>query len=147
MNMPSAFRAALVALTAFAGALASAAHADTCNITLNITMGGFIFGGYGGRGELNCHGDRYRLSVRGFTGGAIFGVEHVMLRGTVYNINVPSDIAGSYFTQNLDYALVAGGGLWYFESKKGVKLWLDGLSLGLAYHAGFGRGGFKIKMK
>ena len=52
MKMSSAIRVALVALTAFAGATLSAAHADEGFVSLTIYKAGWIIGGSGG-GERN----------------------------------------------------------------------------------------------
>ena len=50
MKMPSAIRAALVALTAFAGAtLSSASHADEGFVSLTIYKAGWVIGGSGGQ--------------------------------------------------------------------------------------------------
>ena len=49
MTIPSAFRVALVALLAFAGAgLPSASYADSGTVTLTIYKAGWIIGGSGG---------------------------------------------------------------------------------------------------
>ena len=57
MKMSSAIRAALVALTAFAGAsLSSAAYAESGTVSLTIYKAGWIIGGSGGGGTLNFRG-------------------------------------------------------------------------------------------
>src|SRR5258707_9365557 len=71
MKISSAVRAALVVLTAFAGAaLPSVALADDGSVSLVIYKAGWIIGGSGGGGVLNFHGRRYPLS----TGGAGYGL-------------------------------------------------------------------------
>jgi hypothetical protein len=68
MKMPSAIRAALLALTAFAGAaLSSASHADEGSVSLVIYKAGWIIGGSGGGGTLNF---RLRPRVRRIEDGA-----------------------------------------------------------------------------
>ena len=97
MKISSAIRAALVALTAFAGAaLSSAAHAESGTVTLTIYKAGWIIGGSGGGGTLNFRGRSYALSAGGLDYGLVFGGSKTVLRGIVSNINRPSDVAGVY---------------------------------------------------
>lgn len=97
MRLSSALRAALVVLTAFAGAaLSSAAHADSGFIRLTIYKAGWIIGGSGGSGTLTFRGRTYALSTGGLDYGLVFGGSKTVLRGRVSNINRPSDVAGIY---------------------------------------------------
>src|SRR5258708_8461334 len=74
MKTSSAVRAALVALTAFAGAaLPSVALADDGSVSLVIYKAGWIIGGSGGGGVLNFHGRRYPLSTGGVRHGPAVG--------------------------------------------------------------------------
>ena len=65
MKMSSAFRAALVALAAFAGTALSPARADEGFVSLVIYKAGWIIGGSGGGGTLTFHGRSYPLSAGG----------------------------------------------------------------------------------
>src|SRR5258707_11089004 len=97
MKMPSAIRAAVLALAALAGVtLSSAAHADEGFVQLTIYKAGWIIGGSGGSGVLNFHGRRYPLSTGGLDYGLVFGGSKTVLRGRVSNIYRPSDVAGVY---------------------------------------------------
>ena len=97
MKNSSALRAALVALTAFAGiALSATAHADEGTVSLVIYKAGWIIGGSGGSGVLNFHGRSYQLSTGGLDYGLVFGGSKTVLRGRVSNIFRPSDVAGVY---------------------------------------------------
>ena len=97
MKMSSAIRVALLALTAFAGAvLSSASHADEGSVSLTIYKAGWIIGGSGGGGVLNFRGRRYGLSTGGLDYGLVFGGSKTMLHGRVSNIYRPSDVAGVY---------------------------------------------------
>ena len=97
MKMSSALRIALLALTAFAGTLlSSASHADSGSVQLTIYKAGWIIGGSGGGGTLTFRGRTYSLSAGGLDYGLVFGGSKTVLRGTVSNINRPSDIAGVY---------------------------------------------------
>ena len=69
MKISSAMRAALLALTAFAGAmLSSASHAESGTVSLTIYKAGWIIGGSGGGGTLNFRGRTYALSAGGLEG-------------------------------------------------------------------------------
>src|SRR5450432_2936767 len=82
MTISSAIRAALVALTAFAGAtLSSAALAEEGTVSLVIYKAGWIIGGSGGSGVLNFQGRRYPLSTGGLDYGLVFGGSKTVLRG------------------------------------------------------------------
>ena len=97
MKISSAIRAALFALTAFAGAaLSSVSHADSGTVSLTIYKAGWIIGGSGGGGTLNFRGRSYALSAGGIDYGLVFGGSKTVLRGRVSNINRPSDVAGVY---------------------------------------------------
>jgi hypothetical protein len=97
MKISSAIRVALLALTAFAGAvLSSASHADEGTVQLVIYKAGWIIGGSGGGGSLNFRGRSYPLSAGGLDYGLVFGGSKTVLRGRVSNINRPSDVAGVY---------------------------------------------------
>ena len=93
MKMPFAFRVALLALTAFAGAPLPSAYADSGTVTLTIYKAGWIIGGSGGGGALNFRGRSYPLSAGGLDYGLVFGGSRTVLRGRVSNINRPSDVA------------------------------------------------------
>jgi hypothetical protein len=126
MKMPSAIRAALLALTAFAGAcLASTAHADSGTVSLTIYKAGWIIGGSGGGGVLNFHGRRYPLSVGGLDYGLVFGGSKTVLRGRVSNINRPSDVAGVYGAAGAGLAIGGGARAIVLTNQKGAVLELD----------------------
>ena len=74
MKMPSAIRATVLAVAAFAGvALSSAAHADEGFVQLTIYKAGWIIGGSGGSGTLYFRGRTYALSTGGLDYGLVFG--------------------------------------------------------------------------
>ena len=82
MKMPSALRAAMLALAAFAGVtLSSAARADEGFVQLTIYKAGWVIGGSGGSGVLDFRGRRYRLSTGGLDYGFVFGGSKTVLRG------------------------------------------------------------------
>jgi hypothetical protein len=132
MKMPSAIRAALVALTAFAGtALSSAAHADSGSVSLTIYKAGWIIGGSGGGGTLNFHGRNYALSAGGIDYGLVFGGSRTVLRGRVSNISRPSDVAGVYGAAGAGLAVGGGARAIVLTNQKGAVLELSGRQVGL----------------
>jgi hypothetical protein len=146
MKMPSAFRAALLAVTAFAGAgLSSAAHADSGTVSLTIYKAGWIIGGSGGGGVLNFHGRRYPLSAGGLDYGLVFGGSKTVLRGRVSNINRPSDVAGVYGAAGAGLAIGGGARAIVLTNQKGAVLELAGHQVGLM--ANVDLSGLAITMK
>jgi hypothetical protein len=132
MNISSAIRIALLALTAFAAAsLSSAAHADEGFVTLTIYKAGWIIGGSGGGGSLNFHGRSYPLSAGGLDYGLVFGGSKTVLRGRVSNIVRASDVAGVYGAAGAGLAVGNGARAIVLTNQKGAVLELSGQQVGL----------------
>ena len=132
MKISSAIRAALFALTAFAGAaLSSASHADSGSVSLTIYKAGWIIGGSGGGGVLSFRGRNYALSAGGIDYGLVFGGSKTMLRGRVSNIFRPSDIAGVYGAAGAGLAVGGGARAIVLTNQKGAVLELAGQQVGL----------------
>jgi hypothetical protein len=134
MKLPSMFRAAVLALIAFAG-LSAPARADDGYVQLTILKAGWIIGGNGGSGVLDFRGRRYGLSTGGIDYGLVFGGSQSVLRGRVHNIWRPSDIAGVYAAGGA--GIVVGGGVRgiVLTNAKGVVLELSGTQIGLMANA------------
>jgi hypothetical protein len=132
MKISSAIRVALLALTAFAGATLSAAHADEGTVTLVIYKGGWIIGASGGGGSLNFHGRNYSLSA---DYGLVFGGSKTVLHGRVHNINRPSDVAGVYGAAGAGLAVGGGARAIVLTNQKGAVLELSGTQVGLMANA------------
>lgn len=131
MRASSAFRAALIALVALAGAaLSSAAHADNGSISFRVFKAGFIIGGSGGDGTLTFHGKRYALSIGGISYGFTFGASETRFHGTVSNISRASDVSGVYAAGNTGAALGSGAQAIVLTNPKGAVLTLTGRSVG-----------------
>jgi len=136
MRLSSALRAALVALTAFAGiAFSSAAHADSGLVRLTIYKAGWIIGGSGGSGVLTFRGRSYSLSTGGLDYGLVFGGSKTVLRGRVSNINRPSDVAGVYGAAGAGLAVGRGARAIVLTNQKGAVLELTGHQVGLMANA------------
>ena len=136
MKMSSAIGAALVTLTAFAGAtLSSTAHADEGTVALTIYKAGWIIGGSGGSGVLDFHGRRYPLSTGGLDYGFVFGGSKTVLRGRVSNIYRPSDVAGVYGAAGAGLAVGRGARAIVLSNQKGAVLELAGHQVGLMANA------------
>ena len=136
MKISSAVRAALVVLTAFAGAaLPSVALADDGSVSLVIYKAGWIIGGSGGGGVLNFHGRRYPLSTGGLDYGLVFGGSKTMLRGRVSNIYRPSDVEGVYGAAGAGIAVGHGARAIVLTNQKGAVLELSGQQVGLIANA------------
>jgi hypothetical protein len=136
MKLTSAIRAALVALTVFAGAaLPSIASADEGTVSLVIYKAGWIIGGSGGSGTLNFHGRIYPLSTGGLDYGLVFGGSKTVLYGRVHNIYRPSDVAGVYGAAGAGLAVGAGARAIVLTNQKGAVLELSGRQVGLMANA------------
>jgi hypothetical protein len=132
MKPSSAIRVALLALTAFAGAVvSSAARADEGFVALTIYKAGWIIGGSGGGGMLNFHGRSYPLSAGGLDYGLVFGGSKTELRGRVSHINRPSDVAGVYGAAGAGLAVGGGARAIVLTNQKGAVLELSGRQVGL----------------
>jgi hypothetical protein len=146
MKMTSAVRAALAALTVFAGAtLASVSYADEGFVSLTIYKAGWIIGGSGGGGTLTFRGRTYPLSTGGLDYGFVFGGSKTVLRGRVSNIYRPSDVAGVYGAAGAGLAVGAGARAIVLTNQKGAVLELSGRQVGLMANADLS--GLAITMK
>ena len=136
MKVPSAIRAALLALTAVAvAALPSASYADSGTVSLTIYKAGWVIGGSGGGGTLNFRGRSYGLSAGGLDYGFVFGGSKTVLRGRVSNIERPSDVAGVYGAAGAGLAIGGGARAIVLTNQKGAVLELSGRQVGLMANA------------
>jgi hypothetical protein len=134
MKIPSAIRAALIAVVAFVG-LSSASVADSGTVSLTIYKAGWIIGGSGGSGKLYFQGRTYPLSAGGLDYGLVFGGSKTVLRGRVSNINRPSDVAGVYGAAGAGLAVGTGARAIVLTNQNGAVLQLSGSQVGLLANA------------
>ncbi len=135
MPVLSALRASLIALPVSSMALAaaafmSAAYADSGGISFNVVKAGFIIGGSAGSGTLTFHGRQYALGIGGLSYGFTFGASETRFRGTVSNINRPSDVSGVYAAGNVGAAVGRGAQAIVLTNQHGAVLTLSGSSVG-----------------
>jgi hypothetical protein len=130
MQLSSAIRAALIALTV-AGAGLATAYADSGSIRFNVIKVGFVVGGSGGSGTLMFHGRRYPLSIGGVSWGFTFGVAGTDFFGEVSNIRRPSDVNGVYGAAGAGVAVGPGAGGIVLANQNGAVLTLSGRQMGL----------------
>jgi hypothetical protein len=136
MRPLSGFRAALIALAAFAGiGLSSAARADSGTISFQVLKGGWVVGASGGSGTLTFHGQHYPISIGGLSYGIVFGASKTYFHGTVSNIRSPSDVSGIYGAAGAGAALGAGAQAIVLTNEKGAVLSLTGHQVGLQINA------------
>jgi hypothetical protein len=126
MRLSSGFRAALIALAAFAGA-SSAARADSGTISFQVLKGGWVVGASGGSGTLTFHGQHYPISIGGLSYGIVFGASKTYFHGTV--------VSGIYGAAGAGAAIGAGAQAIVLTNEKGAVLTLTGQQVGLQINA------------
>jgi hypothetical protein len=131
MQLLSAIRAALIALTLTSLGLAIPAYADSGSIRFNVIKAGIVVGGSGGSGTLVFHGRRYPLGIGGVSYGFTFGASATDFTGTVSNIRAPSDINGVYAAAGAGAAIGRGAGAIVLTNQNGAVLTLSGRQAGL----------------
>src|SRR5678816_2446363 len=87
---------ALVALLVGAAGISTPSRAETGQVAVVFTKGGFIVGVGGGEGVLVLRGRRYPFTVSGMSVGFTIGASTTRLTGRAFNVNGPASIEGSY---------------------------------------------------
>ncbi|WP_426434555.1 hypothetical protein [Bradyrhizobium genosp. P] len=128
--------AALAALLTFG--LVSPLQAETCEVRVVFTKGGFIVGVGGGHGVLTCRGQHRRFVVSGMSVGFTIGASTARLTGRALNVLSPFDIQGSYAAVGAGGALAAGVGSVQLKNERGVILQLSGGRVGVELSAAVG---------
>jgi|SRR5579871_1837671 len=127
---------ALLAL--FACTTASPSKAETGQVRVVFTKGGFIVGVGGGQGVLYFRGHRYPFRVSGASVGFTIGASTMQLTGRALHLRSPADIQGHYSAIGAGAALAAGAGGVALQNEKGVVLELAGGKVGLEVSAAVG---------
>jgi hypothetical protein len=128
--------AALLALVACS--IASPSQADTGQVRVVFTKGGFIVGVGGGQGVLYFRGHRYPFTVSGASVGFTIGASTTQFTGHARNLHRPGDIQGHYAVIGAGGALAGGAGGVALQNEKGVVLELAGGKVGLEVSAAVG---------
>jgi len=140
MQFSSRLRAAFFALAALAGlgltsAAPTSAYADSGSIEFKVIKGGWVIGGSAGSGTLFFRGQAYPISIGGISYGIVFGGSETWFRGTVSNINRPSDVAGVYGAAGAGGAIGGGAQAIVLTNQKVAVLSLTGRQVGLQINA------------
>jgi hypothetical protein len=140
----SVVAAALVAFAAVT-TVSTPSRADTGQVAVVFTKGGFIVGVGGGEGVLVYHGKRYPFTVSGMSVGFTIGASTTKLVGRALNLNGPQSIEGSYAAGGAGGAVAAGAGAVQLQNGNGVILQLSGPKVGAEVSAAVG--GVTIRLK
>jgi hypothetical protein len=122
----------------FACCAASPSRAETGQVRVVFTKGGFIVGVGSGHGVLYFRGHRYPFTVSGASVGFTIGASTSQLTGYARNLHRPSDIEGTYSAIGAGGALAAGAGGVALQNQKGVVLELAGGKVGVEVSAAVG---------
>src|SRR5258708_20743593 len=101
---------ACVALLSGVIGFGSASHAETGQVAVVFTKGGFIVGVGSGQGVLTFRGHHYRFAVSGMSVGFTIGASTSKFVGRALNLRSPGDLAGSSAVGGAGGALAGGAG-------------------------------------
>jgi lipid-binding SYLF domain-containing protein len=137
-------------LLALAGFLTSAGFAtptlaETGQVAVVFTKGGFVIGVGGGEGVLVLRGQRYPFTVSGMSVGFTIGASTTKFVGRAINLRGPGSIEGTYSTIGAGGAVAAGAGGVQLQNANGVILQLSGPKVGAEVSAAIG--GVTIRLK
>jgi hypothetical protein len=138
-------RLALVALLAGVAGFSTPSQADTGQVSVVFTKGGFIVGVGGGEGVLTLHGKHYPFTVSGMSVGFTVGASTTKFVGRALNLKGPASIEGSYAAGGAGGAVAAGAGAVQLQNANGVILQLSGPRVGAEVSAAVG--GVTIRLK
>jgi len=125
--------------------LATPGLAETGQVAVIFTKGGFIVGIGGGQGVLVFRGKKYPFTVSGMSVGFTIGASTTKFVGRALNLRSPGDLAGSYAAGGAGGALAAGAGGVQLQNANGVILQLSGPKVGVELSAALA--GVSIAMK
>jgi hypothetical protein len=145
MKRNYAARMALVALLAGVAGFGSPSRAETGQVAVVFTKGGFIVGVGGGEGVLLLRGKRYPFTVSGMSVGFTIGASTTKFVGRALNLRGPASIEGSYAAGGAGGAVAAGAGAVQLQNGNGVILQLSGPKIGAEVSAAVG--GVTIRLK
>jgi hypothetical protein len=124
---------------------ATPSRAETGQVAVVFTKGGFILGVGGGEGVLVLHGRRYPFTVSGMSVGFTIGASTAKYVGRALHLRGPASIEGAYSVIGAGGAVVAGAGGVALQNANGVVLELSGPKVGAEVSAAVG--GVTIRLK
>lgn len=136
---------ALLALAVGVAGLSTSSRAETGQVAVVFTKGGFIVGVGGGEGVLVLRGKRYPFTVSGMSVGFTVGASTTKFVGRALNLKGPASIEGSYSTVGAGGAVAGGAGSVQLRNAQGVILQLSGPRVGAEVSAAVG--GVSIRLK
>jgi hypothetical protein len=136
---------ALAATLALAAGFSTPSRAETGQVAVVFTKGGFIVGVGGGEGVLLYRGHKYPFTVSGMSVGFTIGASTTKLVGRALNLRGPQSIEGSYAAGGAGGAIAAGAGAVQLQNGNGVILQLSGPKVGAELSAAVG--GVTIRLK
>jgi hypothetical protein len=136
---------ALVAFFAGVAGFSAPSRAETGQVAVIFTKGGFVLGVGGGEGVLVLHGRRYPFTVSGMSVGFTIGASTTKLTGHAFNLRGPASIEGGYTAIGAGGAVAAGAGGVQLQNQNGVILQLSGPKVGAELSAAVG--GVTIRLK
>ena len=138
-------RVALAIVVAGVAGFSTPSRAETGQVAVVFTKGGFIVGVGGGEGVLVLRGKHYPFTVSGMSVGFTIGASTTKLVGRALNLRGPASIEGSYATIGAGGAVAAGAGGVQLQNANGVILQLSGAKVGAELSAAVG--GVTIRLK
>jgi hypothetical protein len=128
---------ALIALLGMLGVMVpgTPSRAETGQVAVVFTKGGFIVGVGGGDGVLVLRGKRYPFTVSGMSVGFTIGASTAKYVGRALNLRGPASIEGTYSAVGASGALAAGAGGVQLQNANGVILQLSGPKVGVELSA------------
>ena len=136
---------ALVALAVGVAGISTPSRAETGQVVVVFTKGGFIVGVGGGEGVLILRGKRYPFTVSGMSVGFTIGASTTKFVGRALNLRAPTSIEGTYGTVGAGGAVAAGAGGVQLQNANGVILQLSGPKVGAEVSAAVG--GVTVRLK
>jgi hypothetical protein len=140
-----AIGAVLATSLATVAGFSTPSRADTGQVAVVFTKGGFIVGVGGGEGVLLYRGKKYPFTVSGMSVGFTIGASTTKLVGRALNLKGPASIEGSYAVGGAGGAIAAGAGAVQLQNANGVILQLSGPKVGAEVSAAVG--GVTIRLK
>jgi len=140
-----AIGAVLATSLAIVAGFSTPSRAETGQVAVVFTKGGFIVGVGSGEGVLLLRGKKYPFTVSGMSVGFTIGASTTKLVGRALNLRGPASIEGSYAVGGAGGAIAAGAGAVQLQNANGVILQLSGPKVGAEVSAAVG--GVTITMR